>query len=328
MTGSSGYIGRYLAPMLRQAGHSVVGLDRTPDPGVPLDDFISADLLEPDRYRAALERIDHICHLAAARGDWGISKEEYYRDNLEATRTLLETARKAGVKRWIFYSTVSALGPSAAPLPEEAPWRAINPYGGSKADCEALFDRYVAEVPGAHVLTIRPSAVFGPGNPENTNIFRLIDAIYRNHFVMVGRGQEVKTTSHLDNLLEAHMFLMDRQARQGGNGHEIYHYVDEPAETTESLVTKIYALLGMRRPRFRLPRPIAASAAVVGDATAAVTGIDMPITSARVRKFCTATNFSGKKISKLGFKQPVSNDEALRRTVDWYLEHYLPRKDA
>jgi len=328
LTGSSGYIGRYLASLLKQAGHSVIGFDRDSDPSVPLDEFIHADLIEPGRYVGALKTVDHICHLAAARGDWGIPKEEYYRDNLEATRALLEAARRAGVKRWMFYSTVSALGPSEVPLSEEAPRRPINAYGGSKADCEALFDRYVSEEPNANVITIRPSVVFGPGNPENTNIFRLIDAIYRNRFVMVGRGQEVKTTSHLDNLLDAHMFLMERQLRDGGQGHELYHYVDTPGETTASLVAHIHRLLGKRAPRLRLPLAIASPVAVVGDMAAAVTGMDLPITSARVRKFCTATNFSAERIRGLGYKQRVSNGTALARTVRWYLESYLPNRAA
>jgi GlcNAc-P-P-Und epimerase len=323
LTGSSGYIGSLLAPRLAAKGFSVIGIDREPPAGSGLAEFIRCDLLDTRAYAHALKAGDHICHLAAAKGDWGISRQEYYRDNVEATRALLGAARAAGVHRWVFYSTVSALGPSAVPLEESAPRRAANDYGSSKAECEELFDRYVAEEPAAHVVTIRPSVVFGPKNPWNTNIYRLIDAIHRRRFVMVGRGGEVKTTSYIDNLLDAHEFLMERQLRLGGKGQEIYHYVDTPGESTAALVAMIYSALNREARPLRLPLFVASPLALIGDALAKLTGIDLPITSARVRKFCTPTNFAARRIRDLGFQQQVANETAIRRTVAWYLESGL-----
>jgi nucleoside-diphosphate-sugar epimerase len=320
LTGSSGYIGSLLAPRLAAKGFSVLGVDREPSKGQGLTDFIRCDLLDTSAYARALKPGDHVCHLAAAKGDWGISRQEYYRDNVDATRALLGAARAAGVLRWIFYSTVSSLGPSATPLDESAPRNPANDYGSSKAECEELFDRYVAEMPGAHVVTIRPSVVFGPANPWNTNIFRLIDAIYRKRFVMVGHGGEIKTTSFIDNLLDAHEFLMERQLRLGGHGQDIYHYVDAPGETTAALVAMIYAALTRDARPLRLPLLVASPLALIGDALAKLTGIDLPITSARVRKFCTPTNFAATKIRELGFQQRNSNEAAIRQTVAWYLE--------
>jgi nucleoside-diphosphate-sugar epimerase len=328
LTGSSGYIGRLLAPRLAAKGHSVIGIDREQSASAQLADFIHCDLLDTNGYAHALQPGDHICHLAAAKGDWGISKQEFQRDNVEATRALLGAARAAGVKRWIFYSTVSALGPSAVPLDESAPRRPANPYGSSKADCEEIFDRYAAEEPSAHVVTIRPSVVFGPENPWNTNIYRLIDAIDRKRFVMVGRGAEVKSTSYIDNLLDAHEFLMDRQLRLGGSGQEFYHYVDAPGESTAALVAMIYSALNRNARPMRLPLPIAAPLAMIGDALAKITGIDLPITSARVRKFCTPTNFSAARIRALGFQQRTANEAAILRTVAWYLESQSARVAA
>jgi nucleoside-diphosphate-sugar epimerase len=60
--------------------------------------------------------------------------------------------------------------------------------------------------------------------------------------------------------------------------------------------------------------------ALIADGAAAVLRIDLPITSARIRKFCTSTNFSANKIRSLGFVQPVSMEDALDRTIDWYLK--------
>jgi len=59
----------------------------------------------------------------------------------------------------------------------------------------------------------------------------------------------------------------------------------------------------------------------VSDFAADLTGIDFPITAARIEKFNRSTNFDASKIREHGFEQPVSNADTLRRTVDWHLHH-------
>lgn len=328
VTGVAGYIGRSLVERLHAQGHHVIGLDRSAWQGPKLERFVRCDLLEPSSYADLLAGADCICHLAAAKGDWGISEAEYFRDNLQATRALLEAAERANVHRWVFYSTVSVLGPSDVPLDESAARRPANPYGASKAGCEELYEQYLTRNPRASVVTIRPSVVFGPDNPWNTNIFRLIESIYHKRFVMIGAGAAVKTTSYIENLLDAHMLLMERQLAAVRAGIEIYHYVDEPAESTAKLVQRIYRHLNKRAPRLRLPLALASPLALAGDAAARVLKIDLPITSARIRKFCTGTNFASDAIRRAGYAQRVDNDEAMRRTVDWYLHSYLQRRSA
>jgi nucleoside-diphosphate-sugar epimerase len=330
VTGAAGYIGSRLVERLERAGHAVLALDRElPPAGVASSaTFLRCDLTDAAAYEDALSGLDLLCHLAAAKGDWGISEDEYRRDNVIATETLLRCARRAGVRRWIFYSTVSVLGPSDVALDERAPRNPANAYGASKAECEVLFERYAGETPDARILVIRPSVVFGPGNPDNTNIFRLVDVIHRNRFVMIGRGREVKTTSYIDNLLDAHEFLAERERRRPATGVEVFHYVDEPGETTAELVARIYALLGRPQRMFCLPLALAAPFALAGDVAASLFKVDLPITSARVRKFCTATNFDAARIRAEGYRQAVGNAEALRRTVDWYRAQATSRETS
>lgn len=325
MTGCAGFIGRRLLQVLRDAGHEVMGLDRVPCDGMPSNTFLHCDLLDERCYIDALATTDMVCHLAAARGDWGISEAEYFRDNLEATRTLIGAMKRTGVNKCLFYSTVAVLGPSDVALTEASIRKPINAYGASKAACEELFEDFVRADADARVIVLRPSAVFGPANPANTNVFRLIDAIYRRRFLMVGRGEEVKTTSFMENLLEAHRFLMRDRFSAGRKGYEIYHYVDSPAETTRALVTRIQACLERKPAVIALPRSLASLLGTFGDVAARFSGMDIPITSARIRKFCTPTNFAAEKIRALGYTQPISNEAATRMTVEWYLTSYLAR---
>jgi hypothetical protein len=65
---------------------------------------------------------------------------------------------------------------------------------------------------------------------------------------------------------------------------------------------------------------LAAPLAKGADVLASVTGIDFPITAARIEKFNRSTNFDGSAIRELGFRQSVNNQEALSETVAWHLQ--------
>ena len=315
VTGSSGYIGSELVVALKNRGIPVIGIDRRPPlEGARPDTFVLADLLDEGPLESVLPNVSEVFHLAAAKDDWGLSERDYYRDNLDATARLISLGRARGVKRWVFYSTVGVLGSGLLARGEGAPYNPETPYASSKVDAEKLFNQYAREVPTAAIAVIRPSAVFSPANPTNNNLYRLIQAIKQGRFVMVGDGEDLKTTSYLYNLLAATSFVHERLSA----GFEIFHYVDEPVWNTRQLVAAVYALLGKRQPRWYLPGALARAAANVLDVAATVLRTDIPVTGARIRKFCTSTNFSCEKLRTLGFAAPVSLQEAVRATV---LEH-------
>lgn len=315
VTGSSGFIGTYLVEALRAGGHRVTGVDRDAPAWSAPDRMVRGDLMEEAVRDEAVRGADAVFHLAAAKDDWGVSEEEYYRDNLEVTERLLKTGERHGVGDWLFYSTVGVLGPSERPLDEDAPHAPTTPYAASKAEAEERFRALAERRPEARVVVLRPSAVFGPENPPTTNVYRLIEAIRRRRFLMVGDGAERKTTSFIGNLLPATLFLWSRT----GPGLHLYHYVDQPVLRTFDLVGRLHRELDRRPPRLRLPLWLARPLASVSDVAAAALGVDLPITAARIEKFCTATNFDASAIRGMGFEPPVGHDEALRWTVEWHL---------
>lgn len=317
VTGSSGFIAPHLIAALKDRGDYVVGLDRRPPRYVEPHVFVRGDLTDGNSIEKALAHgVDAIAHLAAARLDWGLSDEEYMRDNFAATERLITAGREAGVKRWIHFSTVGVLGPSDTPLDDSAPRAPEGSYGVSKAKAEALFDDLSESNPEAEVIVLRPSAVYGPGNPGNTNVFRLIDAIYRRRFVMIGKGENTKTMSYLPNLIDATLFLIERMTP----GIRKYIYVDAPALTTRDLVARIYASMDRTQPRWRLPMSLASALAYPSDLVARAIKIDLPITSARIQKFCRSTDFVRAALDQTGFKARHSPEESLEATIEWYLE--------
>jgi nucleoside-diphosphate-sugar epimerase len=315
LTGCSGYIGRTIAPHLKQRGLSVFGFDRKPYPYANLDDFIQGDLKEDGSLRRIAKDIDTVCHLAAAKDDWGLSDDEYFTDNVTATLNLLKHTRDRAIKNWVFFSSVAVMGSSISSLDESAPIAPMSAYGKSKAEAEGLFREFANTEPSAKILIIRPSVVFGPGNPPNTNVYRLIESIHNNRFVMVGKGDAIKTTSYIENLTAATLFLTDRMTE----GVQTFIYVDEPKLSTANMVHQICGFLQKKPPKWSVPLGIAAPLAHLADIAATVTRRDLPITAARIKKFCRSTNFDATALRNLGFEQPVSIEEALQRTVHWYL---------
>lgn len=318
VTGSSGYIGSRLAERLQETGHTVVGVDRDAEGGPKnLHRFVQGDLANADVRARALDGVDAVMHLAAAKDDWGISDETFFFENLEVTQRLIADARERDIHDWVFYSSVAAIGPGDEPRTEDSPLRPEGAYGASKAEAESLFEEYAEEVPEMSCVILRPSVVFGPGHFSYTNVHRLIEAIRGGRFLMVGDGQAIKTTSYIENVIAATLYLWKRRE----TGVQTYIYVDEPVRTTEALVEDVYRLLGKRRPGFRIPLDLATSIARIADVAADWTGINFPITAARIEKFNTSTNYDASAIREEGFEQPVGIEAALRKTVHWHLEH-------
>jgi nucleoside-diphosphate-sugar epimerase len=149
VTGHHGYIGSVAAPLLREAGHEVVGLDaflyRGCDfkPSPPDFEEREGDVRDvtPDELRG----FEAIVHLAALSNDplGDLNPEWTYDVNLRGTVRLAEAAKRAGVERFVFASSCSMYGAAEgdAPLDEDAPLRPLTPYAESKVRAEQELSR-------------------------------------------------------------------------------------------------------------------------------------------------------------------------------------------
>jgi len=315
VTGSSGFVGGYLVPGLKKTGIKVVGIDRVCPRNAKPDEFINCDLCNLSAYGGVLSKDDVVFHLAAAKGDWGLLKIDYVKDNVTATEALLKSCDRAGTRKHIFFSTVAVYGPSKLPKDETSYFAPTIAYGRSKVDAERLYEKYIREHSDACIVVLRPSAIFGVNEPPSTNIYRLIEAIRNGHFLMVGDGSALKSTSYIENTIAATLFLLNNL----NIGISNYIYVDEPILTTRQLVMMICQSLGIPEPAGKIPLSIAQPIAVVADVIGALTRIDFPITAARIKKFCTPTNFTSQKIKADGFVPSVRIEDAINRTVQWHV---------
>src|ERR1700709_2414415 len=147
VTGGAGYIGSHTVHALAEAGESVVVIDNLstgfsaflPE-GVPLfiGDAADENLVEGV---IAAHGVQSIIHFAGSVvvPDSMRDPLAYYRNNTMTTRSLLNSAVKGGVNRFIFSSTAAVYGnPDQVPVPEHAPTRPLSPYGSSKLMAELM----------------------------------------------------------------------------------------------------------------------------------------------------------------------------------------------
>ena len=160
----------------------------------------------------------------------------------------------------------------------------------------------------AHAAIVRPAPVFGEGSRGNiATLFRQIAA---SKFVMVGSGRNIKSLAYVENLAAFLAFCLGF-----GVGVHVYNYVDKPDLTMNELVTFVRRGLGLKaRDGFRVPYPVALTAAAGLDAVARVTGRDFAVSALRVRKFCANTSFAS-AVAETGFVPPISLQQGLTATL-------------
>ena len=241
VTGGAGYIGSHMAWKLVEAGESVVVVDRLStgfEWAVPAEaELVVADVADQDRIEAVMRRhaVDAVIHFAGSIlvPESVADPLAYYRNNTVASRSLIESAVKAGVPRFIFSSTAAVYGsPAEIPVPEEAPLKPESPYGTSKLMTELML-RDTAAAHGLRYASLRYFNVAG-ADPEGRTGQSRAGATHLIHVaaeVAAGRraylpvfgtdyptpdGTCIRDYIHVSDLVDAHYRAL-QHLRAGGD---------------------------------------------------------------------------------------------------------------
>jgi len=202
ITGGAGFIGSHTARLLLAHGHQVTVLDNLSSgrrenlPQHPLLRLVVGDIADPAAVADAIEGADRVLHLAA-QVSVAASVEDPIRscrDNLLGFITVLDAARRTGVRRFVYASSAAVYGqPAELPLSETSPTAPASPYGLEKL----VNDQYAAlyrELHGLSSLGMRYFNVYGPGQDPKSPYSGVIS-------VFVDRlGNEQPLTVHGDGL--------------------------------------------------------------------------------------------------------------------------------
>jgi GlcNAc-P-P-Und epimerase len=297
-------------------GHECVILDLIkPDWPVGDADFIHGDIRDESAAERAMRGCDRVLHLAAAHHDFGIAESTFFSVNQYGSRILCKVADRLGIREICFYSTIAVYGEIPEPRDEQAIPKPISPYGRSKLAGEGVFREWTQRGEARHCLVIRPTVTYGPRN--FANMYTLIKQIHRGRFFPVGDGKNIKSLSYVENIVEATMYVWDREPAAP---HDVYNYIDKPDLSAREIAEQVYASLGKRAPRVHIPQGLACAAAIPFDLAIALTGRNLPISSTRIRKLCTQTRCESDRILATGFKPRIDLREGIDRMVRWYLQ--------
>lgn len=179
VTGADGFVGRLLAAQLRAAGHSVTRVVRTAGAG---DAVAVGDISHFESWPGLLSGMDAVVHLAARahvlRETASEPLAEFRRVNVGATVRLASAAAAAGVRRFVFLSSigVNGIATTAGAFSESDPPNPSEPYAVSKWEAECALLELAAGT-GMEITRVRPPLVVGAGVKGNLRrLLRLVDS--------------------------------------------------------------------------------------------------------------------------------------------------------
>ncbi len=317
VTGGAGFVGVYMCEALLARGHRVRVLDLHEPPASLASrvEFVRGDIRDATRLDAVMAGCDTVVHLAAAHHDFGIAERTYFDVNDGGMRELCAAMERAGIAHMLFYSSCAVYGSAPEPHDERCTPQPDSHYGASKLAGERTLAAWVAQHASRRALVMRPTVTFGPGN--FANMYTLIRQIDRGVFWPVGAGENLKSMAYVENLVDSSLFLWERA---GAQAYEVFNWVEKPDLSSDRIARLVYARLGKSYPSVPVPLGLALALALPFDAVARVTGINLPITGARIRKLAgSRTVFEAQAARDAGYRPAISLQEGIARMVDWYV---------
>ncbi len=258
---------------------------------------------------AGVEGVIHLAarvHLARTSGDI----EAFRKVNVEGTRSVLEAAVAAGVRDFVFVSTVKVMGETRdEPWTEDMPAVPVDPYGATKLEAEQVV-REFARRAGLHAPILRPPLVYGPG--MRANALRLFHAIDRGLPLPLGGIQNRRSFLYVGNLTFALLGTLTSE-----NGNDTFFVSDCQDLSTSELATAVARALGRPSRLVRMPVSLLKAAGRMGDFLARVR--PLPLNSPAVARLTGSLAVDSSKLSRqTGYSPPFTMAEGLRITAEWY----------
>ena len=317
VTGASGFVGSAVARALAERGLAVRALVRSSSPqqhlaGLDLE-FVTGDLRDAESVRRAMAGARFVFHVAADYRLWARDPNEIVDNNMRSTRIAMEEARRAGVERIVYTSSVATLrtGPHGESFDESVNMdeaHAIGAYKRSKLLAEKLVVAMTAQ--GLPAVIVNPSTPVGPRDVKPTPTGRLIvEAAAGRVPAFVDTGLNMV---HVDDVAEGHLAALAR-----GRTGERYILGGQNAALADILAT-VARESGRKPPRMKLPRGAIYPLAYVAEALARRTGREPFVTVDGLKMSKNMMFFTSAKAEReLGYTaRPYA--EGIRDAIAWF----------
>lgn len=317
LIGASGFVGTRLIDLLRNE-HELRNIDLEASHFFP-ELTVYGDVRDPQQMDSLLSSTDMVVLLAAKHRDDVTPTSLYYQTNVNGMRNVLNAMEKNGVKRLLFFSSVAIYGLNKDNPDESFTAEPFNHYGKSKWQAETLVQEWYKTHNDWNIDIIRPTVIFGERN--RGNVYNLLNNLAKGYFINVGKGTNVKSMAYVGNVVAFVKYLIDNIT----DGYNVFNYVDKPDLDMNHLTELVCRTLGKRLPSVRLPYWIGMAGGYFFDAIAFIFRIKPTISSVRIKKYCSTTQYDSTKAHNTGFVPPYTLSEGLTRTMEFEFIH--PRTD-
>lgn len=306
ITGATGFVGTALCALLEQRGVAYRRALRA-GAGARPDDIEVGDIGPGTQWRAALEGVSSIVHLAARTHVMRESAADpltVYREiNVEGTRRLAEAAAAAGVRRFVFLSSIKVNGERTGLLPfgEADEPRPEDAYGITKLEAEQVLKRIAAES-DMGVTILRPPLVYGPG--VKGNFLALMGAVRKGVPLPLGSVDNRRSLVYVGNLVSAIAACVNSDRAAG----QTFLVSDGNDLSTPELIRRLATGLGTRARLYRFPTSLLRVAGTLLGRRAQVARLtdSLQVDSVRIRQM-------------LGWTPPFTVEEGLADTARWFV---------
>lgn len=307
--GGSGFVGTRLVARLLDKKHSITILDKNKSNKYP-ELWKYCDVRQPETLDTAFNNTDIVINLAAEHRDDVTPKTLYDEVNVAGAENVCNACKKQGVTRLIFTSSVAVYGFASPGTDENGEIHYFNDYGRTKWLAEGKYRDWLKENKKNSLTIIRPTVIFGEQN--RGNVYNLLKQIASGFFPMIGNGKNVKSMAYVENVCA---FI--EHNLENSPGEHLFNYIDKPDFDMNTLVSTVYKALGRNKKIIHWPYVIGMFGGYCFDILAFLTRKKLPISSIRVKKFCSTTMFNANALQKTGFVPPVTLEEGLTRTIQY-----------
>ncbi len=325
VTGATGFIGRHLVGRLVSDGHRVRALVRQgteADWADPLGiEVVRGDLCDPAAVEKAATNCRLIFHLAAKTESLGLlTRDDVEAANVHGTEQVVQAAKRAGVERLVFCSSVAVYGRVAKDriLNEDTETNPDSPYGESKVRGEQIV-LSARQREGLSVVIARISTVWGPGNVSWLGLFR---SIASGRFRLIGSGANRHHLADVSDVVEG---LVSCGWANEADGHT-YILSGPESVPLKTLVELVGEEVGVRD--FQAPFPAAPLQIyrVLDGIAVSLIGRKLPRAD-RLALFLGDRTFDLSRARReLGYVPRIHPRETIHRMAEWYrAQGILPR---
>jgi UDP-glucose 4-epimerase len=317
VTGATGTVGPIIVQTLYETGYRVRTLSiDPPDNGLFPDDIDVriGDITDAATVKTAMEGISIVFHLAALlhiTNPSQLQEREYTRINVIGTKTLVEAAIRAGVKRLVYFSTISVYGQSNGRIITESTQpRPDTIYAKTKLSAERLVLDALNKEGQPLGVVLRLGAIYGARVKGNYK--RLVHSLASNRFFPIGKGDNRRTLIYDKDVGLAAIISSQHSAAAG----MIYNVTDGQLHTVNEITKAICRALGRNPPKFFLPLRPVKIAANLADGIAGLLGLSSPGLKDALSKYCEDIAVDGSRIMReLGFRQEYNLLDGWKETI-------------